>query len=507
MHDYIFLDDFINRPEKDLYNKLKSIHQEVYPNDHKIFIEYNKDIINNLDSFGKYLEILIQNIKLLNISTFFIEIITSHKNISQDLETLCRIYEIEKILSSYSEKNFTVIQDSKNSTFCILPWVHFYFTSDEKILPCCISNKNFDLGTCKDDIPNFNSEKIQKFRKDLLENKEVPQCSICYTKEKNNITSDRIANNFYYKKYINEFLSPTVEPFKMRFLDVKLSNICNMKCRMCSGYYSNKIANEDFKIWGKSEYLNKDKFPKNDELYFKLVNEHYDYLDEISFSGGEPLINNTHYQILDYLLENKKTNVRLSYYTNFSILKHKSQNVLEYWKKFKNITVNASIDLIGNASNYVRNGAEYSTLEKNYFRLKKECEHVNFKINSVLSIYNVFNLCDLQNHWIKNIGINCKQMKFHALIGPNFMSLKCLPMEFKISATKKINEHIDFLSNFEDSEDLINTWKDAIIFMMSDDHSHLLADFFSSNDIRDQFRNQRFENYFLEYKNLRNYAK
>jgi organic radical activating enzyme len=506
MKDCICLDDFFGKSDKDLYNKLQSIYQEVYPNNYKLFIEYNTDIINNSDYYGKYLNLLVQYVKMLDIPVFFIEIISSYENLDRDLSELSHFYKIEKISHSISNKNFTIVEDKKN-TFCILPWIHFYFNPQGKIMPCCVADEKFDFGTYTQGNIDFNSSKIKEFRQSLIDNKEVPHCSTCYNQEKNNILSHREKNNFSFNQYFNDSLSDVVLPFKIRYLDIRLSNVCNMKCRMCSGKFSNKIANEDYKIWGISEHLHNSNFSNLDKVFLNLVSDHLDHLDEIYFAGGEPLVNDIHYQILNFLLENDKINMNITYNTNFSILKYKSHDIMNYWKKFKNVTVNASIDLIGKASSYVRHGAEYSTLENNYFHLKKECPHVNFKISSVLSIYNVFNLCTLQKHWINNINLSCKQLKFNILIDPSCMSLKCLPAEFKSSAIETINDHIEFLKGCEDSVELIKSWQNAINFMLTDDHSHLLKEFFQSNDQRDVFRKQYFEDYFPEYKNLRNYAK
>jgi hypothetical protein len=87
MKDYICLDDFFNKSEKDLYDKLQSIYQEIYPNDYKLFIEYNTDTINNSNYYGKYLNLLIQYVKMLDIPVFFIEIISSYKNLDRDLNS------------------------------------------------------------------------------------------------------------------------------------------------------------------------------------------------------------------------------------------------------------------------------------------------------------------------------------------------------------------------------------------------------------------------------------
>lgn len=506
MNDYLCLDDFIDKPEKDLYNKLQSIHKEIYPNDHKIYVEYNTDVINNLDHHGKCLELFFQAVQSIDIPVFFIEIVTAYTQIVRDLKSLNMLYNVGEIAYSNSNKSF-VAQQHKKDTFCILPWVHFYFNPQGKITPCCEADEKYSLGYYNNGIIDFNSDEIQKFRKSLLNGTQVPHCSTCYKKEENNIVSARQVNNVSFNKYITDSLSEKVEPFKMRYLDVRLSNVCNMKCRMCSGKFSNKIAIEDYKIWGNSEYLHNSNFSKLDKIFLNLVKDQVDYLEEIYFAGGEPLINDMHYQILNFLLENNKNTMKIVYNTNFSILKYKSHDVAEYWKKFNNVVVNASIDLIGSASNYVRHGAEYSDIEKNYFVLKDKCPTVDFRIGSVLSIYNAFNLCDLQKHWIETVGLDCEKIKFSILVNPSNMSSKCLPEKFKLKAVDYIKQHLLFLEKYKNSKDLTAQWNNAIDFMMSEDSSHLLLDFFQSNDQRDSFRNQKFENYFPEYKNLRNYAK
>jgi hypothetical protein len=113
----------------------------------------------------------------------------------------------------------------------------------------------------------------------------------------------------------------------------------------------------------------------------------------------------------------------------------------------------------------------------------------------------------LQKHWIKNINLDCDKLNFNVLFHPSSLSLKCLPLEYKTKAIEKINAHIDFLTNYNNSSNLVSSWKNAIEFMMSEDHSYLLKNFFQSNDKRDKFRNQYFEDYFPDYQNLRTYVK
>jgi hypothetical protein len=121
-------------------------------------------------------------------------------------------------------------------------------------------------------------------------------------------------------------------------------------------------------------------------------------------------------------------------------------------------------------------------------------------------LFNAFNLCELQQHWIENIQLPAKNINFSILTDPSEQSLKCLPENFKNKAYNKIQEHINFLKKYNDTDNLISQWNAAIDFMFSDDHSYLLTKFFKSNDARDDYRKQKFENYFPEYKTLRSYV-
>ena len=160
---------------------------------------------------------------------------------------------------------------------------------------------------------------------------------------------------------------------------------------------------------------------------------------------------------------------------------------------------------MGSAADYVRNGVEYSVIEKNYVELKTACPKVLFEIDSVLSLYNVTNLCDLQQHWIQQMGLDPSNMRFNTLVDPEYLSLQVLPDVFKQQAQTRIATHLNFLRSVS-ADALIKEWQQATNFMLQQDRSDLLVDMFRINDLRDQARNQVFEDYFPEYNTLRNYV-
>ena len=273
---------------------------------------------------------------------------------------------------------------------------------------------------------------------------------------------------------------------------------------MCSGKYSNRIAQEEEKLYGFNKYKNETLSPALTEIQLNYIEKNINTIESVYFAGGEPLINEAHYRILELLIENKKTKVDISYNTNFSILKYKKYNLIDLWSNFDSITIGASIDLIGNQSNYVRHGAEYSTIEENY-KIVKDIPNIKFKLTSIVHLMNIYNLPKLQKRWL-DLGMDCGNISFNILTTPAEQSITVLPEHYKNIALVTIHNHLDYLSTIDNSESLIEEWKRARTFMTSKSDTHLLGEFFRLTDDKDLARKQTFEDYFPEFKDLRNYV-
>jgi organic radical activating enzyme len=499
MIDTINLDLLYQYGVKKLHDTLSKLNQEKFPDEYRLVIEYNTDTINNSDYPGVQLTELIKILATIDFPVFFVIIQTNYENINRDLKHLDSIYHNGVCQVNSSTIEF-IVKNTKLDTFCVLPWMHFYFNPQGQLNPCCDADNNYPLGNFRGSV-DFNSESIQQFRQTLLDGKFAPQCTNCYKKEENKIPSLRQFVNQKFAKHIPINPTAQVENFKLRYLDIRLSNLCNLQCRMCSGKFSSRIAVEDNKIWGTTEYLYSSNSQKYTEKFVNIVKENIDSIERIYFAGGEPLIDDFHYDILNLLIEHKRTDIEIFYNTNFSII----DRALLFWPKFDNVTVGASIDLFGVASDYVRNGVDYQTLESNYFKLKENSQHTKFKINSIVNLYNVFNLCDLQKHWISDIGLPVKDISFNIMISPEYSTVRVLPEVYKQRAREKIVEHCEYLKSVG-AKSLVERWQNTLHYMTTD-HSHLLNSFFDYNNIKDKFRNQKFEDYFPEYQNLRNYAK
>lgn len=332
-----------------------------------------------------------------------------------------------------------------NKTFCILPWIHIYVNPDGSVLPCCVGDHRNPMGNVQDNKIDdiFNNDRFKSMRKKMLSGEKCEECIACYRDEQDGNSSFRKHVNEQFKNYIedtkNTNIDGSINDYKLRYLDVRWSNICNFKCRSCSATYSSSWAKED----GKENIYIFAGGESNDNLY-QQFKPHFDTIEEFYFAGGEPLLMDKHYDILEYLVDQNRTDVRLRYNTNLSSLRYKNKDVLEYWKKFKNVYVGASLDSWSTRAEYIRGGTDWNVIEKNLRLMAKEVPHVNLQTNTVVSLFNVLTIPEFLDYLIENNLVNEKKFKphFYNIMNPDFYSFKVLPNEFKSLAIEKLQQYI-----------------------------------------------------------------
>jgi len=501
---------FFMHGEKWLHDELKQYRQDLFPDDFRLIVIYQKDLYNNFDSPGVALSKLQETLVLMDFPNFFIKVLTTNHDIQSDLDQVRNIFCPHETILEFEliEGDFEKQLISQN-TLCVLPWIHLYINPQGFVGPCGIFNEKYPIGHISTDTLDqiVNSEAMNRIRKQMLSGQRPDSCSTCWDKEDAKLPSLRLKNNQRFARYLNLPMHTkadgSVEEFKLRYLDFRASNVCNLKCRMCGGKFSSKIASEERDLYGDSAFIDL-KLSKNEiSNTIDYIEKNIDYLETIYFAGGEPLIMREHYAILDILIAHKKTNIEILYNTNLTQLSYKNHQVIDYWKQFTNVTVGASIDLIGAQANYVRSGTDYDKLEKNYDLIKNHVK--KFNISSVVHLFNVFNLPKLQYHWIVNKNLNPVNITFHTLIYPNNMSLQVLPGIYKDQASSYIEQHIHKLNDMDNTRHLIDSWVSVLQYMNAEDKSHLLSEFFRLNDDKDRFRKEKFEEVFPEYQNLRDY--
>lgn len=338
--------------------------------------------------------------------------------------------------------------------FCIAPWLHTHIWPDGSVYPCCTwDNRVGKMGSIKDKPLQevWNSEPYKNLRKDFLENKQPEGCTRCFKLEEQDMThSYRYHINDTFKKYMEykDLTEPdgTLEQLKLHMWDFRLSNYCNFKCRSC-GHSLSSSWFEDAKAIGKNEG-DKALISINDNTKFlNLVEPHFDCVEEIYFAGGEPLMMEDHYIILEELIKRGRTDVTLRYSTNFSILKFKHWNIIELWEKFDRVDLFVSVDGCLDIGEYVRKGYDNDKFVKNINTLFKS----NVKVNSFVymitfGILNYLHLPEMMKYFTQ-IGLIPKldrrlenkvpvNVEMNPIMFPDYYNCHHLPDRYK----EKLND-------------------------------------------------------------------
>lgn len=334
----------------------------------------------------------------------------------------------------------------EDNAFCILPWIHMHAWPDGRALPCCIADSDQPFGNLKENSIEevWNSERYKELRVAMLNSKQLDCCKRCYELEGSTWiwTLRKNSNEWFGDKHFDLVEKTkedgTLTDMRMAYMDVRFSNICNMKCRSCGPELSSLHAQEHGELYGKHEIANMLRNNGNtvvniakENNYWKNLQKYLPDVEEVYWAGGEPLITNEHYKILDHWIETGKTDVRLRYTTNFSNMRYKSKSIYSYWEQFEDVQVSASLDANGARAEFMRHGTDWQQIEQNRIEMLERVPHVHFEITPTISLYNVWNFPDFHMDWVERGLVDIDKCRLNVLTGPDFMRIDYIPEEYK----------------------------------------------------------------------------
>lgn len=396
-----------------------------------------------------------------------------------------------------------LLKESK--TFCMFPWVHLYTSPRGKVYPCCTTDTSTTLGDTHNQSLEqiWNSDHMKQIRLDMLNDKPVNLCRLCYKMEESTAHTWRRFSNEKFEKYFDETVPQTqddgtLKNFKLRFIDVRFSNICNFACRTCGGDCSSMWAAEN-KQRGLSNYivLHADDHKGNllQEVLSQVPNA-----DMIYFAGGEPLITEEHYTILEALLKQNLTHIKLRYNTNTSTIKFKSFDLLDLWSRFDQIEIQASIDHYGERAEFIRHGTDWADVENNLILFRQQ-PNITVGISTVLSVFNYHTITDFYRYMLEKnlLGYGDKNLYLTLTNDPKHFCSKNLPGYIKHSGTDNIERFIDKLDYIQLKDFLI----EAKEFTNNEDYWPIYKDKLKIDIYKiDKIRGQDFEKTFPEIASL-----
>ena len=401
---------------------------------------------------------------------------------------------------------------TKSDVFCMIPWIHMHAFPDGRAYPCCLGDDKHPIGNFKQDSMEtvWNQPAYKTMRKNMLEEKSCKECSKCYEQEQSGFVSMRNSTNKNFGQHIDIVDQTkedgTFDDFKLRYYDIRFSNLCNFTCRTCGGWFSSSWYTEEEELYGKRDYPKIIFAGRTESDMWEQLEPHIPYLEQVYFAGGEPMMMEEHYRILKELVKREMFDVKLIYNTNFSRLTLKDDNVLDYWKLFNNVSIGASLDGMDLRAEYIRKGTRWDQIERNREDMLAACPNTDFYVSSTVSLYNAEHVTDFHHTWANKGYVNPQDWNINILQGPERDRIDVLPSKYKELITEKVLEHITWLRPQDHLKRATNGYEGMLKFMNATDNSHLLKEFFRVNDIHDTYRKEAFESTFIEYKDLRTYV-
>jgi len=334
--------------------------------------------------------------------------------------------------------------------FCILPWIHLSTSSQGDVSMCCVSQGTFqdedNYNLNRNSIDDaFNSPFLRKVRQQFLKGEKPKYCNACWSEEDAGIQSKRIRENarwdhLKHKALSNKIKSPV-------FLDLKLGNVCNLRCRICDPLSSSQHAQEQFKITNDPEFLKfieKGKWVE-EERFWNEMESILPGIEMIEFFGGEPFLLKEHERFIAKCVEKGyASNISLHYNTNGA--QYPTRIVEELHPEFKDVTLMLSMDGIGKQFEYNRFPAKWNVFEENLDKFKEQNIYT-ISICSTISVFTLLQIPEMVN-FSKDKEVNFWPNTLHY---PLYYNIGVFPLTIKEEIQKKIMpmyHHNVYMSKF-----------------------------------------------------------
>jgi organic radical activating enzyme len=335
--------------------------------------------------------------------------------------------------------------------FCVLPWVSIEASPVGTVRPCCLADDEIvDDNNVRFNLKTANLEQIQRsqhmttLRQQFLNGETPRTCRKCWNEEHAGRTSKRMHTLNRLKNVIKD-QEWTLDAKPLIFLDLKLGNICNLKCRICGPWSSSQYAAEEIKevpkVYQKEtfayEMIQAGNWPRQSDHFWQQIDQHIDNIQYIEFTGGEPFLIQEHFDMLQGIVDRGIAHrVEIHYNTNGTQFPEQGPDI---WQHFKTVEIAVSIDDVAERFEYQRSNAVWTDVLKNmakFKQLRNQWSNIQLQCCITVSIFNVRYLRHVAD-WANYQGFNF--VYWNMLHDAPQWSIASLPESAKQAITAYLN--------------------------------------------------------------------
>jgi MoaA/NifB/PqqE/SkfB family radical SAM enzyme len=326
-------------------------------------------------------------------------------------------------------------------SICMLPWISIEATPMGTARPCCLAQEEI-----KDDSGQpfslrkstlatiYSSDYMVNLRQQFRNGERPETCSRCWTEEAAGRDSKRIHSRIRLKELYTQVDWNNDRPDQLWFIDLKLGNICNLKCRICGSWSSSKWASEemDYLPLGANKkqhiaytWLKEGRWPEESPDFWENLKALLPNIKYFEFTGGEPWLIQEHWDLLKYAVETGDSrHIDIHYNTNGSVNPFGADKSA-VWGEFGRVDIAFSIDNVDKRFEYERYGAKWDEANKiidaTHFAKTVDSPNITTQLCFTVNIQNVYYLDELLD-WADTKGFG--SIYFNVLHSPERMSIQ-----------------------------------------------------------------------------------
>jgi sulfatase maturation enzyme AslB (radical SAM superfamily) len=392
--------------------------------------------------------------------------------------------------------------------YCPQPWTGGFFTTEEQKV-CC----GHQGVLTHSPAVLYSHDLIKNIRAGLLSGNVDKHCLRCKNEEEVGIKSLRKTHLEWHTDVGIPFEKDIDYPYTPKLFEVRLSNLCNYRCRMCTPNYSSSIdkeikKNPELKKWyaHQPDVTTEASHLAYQEEFLNDIIEMIPNMKAVHFTGGEPMLIPDLNKIVDSMdSQGYISDIMLYLTTNVSTI---NPRIIDKLNKFKKVFFTLSIDGVGDVAEYIRDGTIWSKVNANieyYGQFKVNNPHTFFlNSNTVLTAYSVLTidktveyLCELQRNYKFHLTMSVADLHFH----PNVLQGKA-----RNKAIESLSKALVILDAPDISADGIKSQLISVkTILENSEPDDKWEDFVNYTMDIDTARNQNFENVFgLKLSNSQN---
>ncbi len=376
----------------------------------------------------------------------------------------------------------------QNDSFCAMAWNHQFMDPTGRVKPCCRfeeAHRPTENHLSKSSLQElFQGPWMSSLREKMERGEAVDGCTRCYQEQNAGKKSLRQRYNSSAQLPLTDLVD--LKKPQIKWLELAISNQCNLACRMCDSRYSWKWFDEELAMTGVTKSSTKDS-----KMDIQKVFQFIPDLVHLKFTGGEPLITKDHWVLIEKLIgERDCSKIFLNYSTNCTIFPKTTW--VQMWDRFKFVEFALSFDSVDkNEAEYIRWPAKFDTIEETtraFFELSRKGNY-RLILRTTVSVFNVWHLPETILWWLENhppqenLSINPTH-----LTHPDFLSVTVLPSAIKRRISDKFNLYLsgDYPQALKRNLEYINN------YMHSADETEKLKELSEYIAKTDQYRKQNF---------------